>query len=195
MTPPHSFARTVTQELLLKPFFVVAVLSFILAAGAIVGAPVARAHDAVIGSTPADRAVLEEFPRAIELEFSGDPKPGFNTVAVSDEDAQKVLYSSQEPRVEGNIVTLELPDNFNPGPGNYIVGFQITSSDGHPTKGKTSFSVATADNSDVAMPDTQHNSETAVADQGKFPVWLLGVGGILVALILAAVLLINRKAR
>ncbi len=52
----------------------------VVAAVAAVGAmtlaasPAVLAHDAVIGGNPADGEVMEEFPRAIELEFSGLPR-------------------------------------------------------------------------------------------------------------------------
>lgn len=105
------------------------------------GLPHAQAHDSVIGGTPAPDERVEEFPDTIELEFSGIPQESFNTVAVSDTDSGEVLFSG-EPTVEGQSVILPVPEDMAPGPGSYTVGFQITSSDGHATRGSIAFEVA-----------------------------------------------------
>nr|WP_240394072.1 copper resistance CopC family protein [Corynebacterium lactis] len=153
------------------------------------------AHDAVLSSVPADSQVVNEFPREIELIFSGDPQANFNTVAVSDADARKVLYS-HEPTVVGNQVKLSIPEDINPGPGNYIVGFQITSSDGHSTRGKTSFSVAGEGAADAAGKKIQTQSSDAGAeDTVGIPTWAFGLGGGLIVLIAVVVIAINRKAK
>ena len=166
-----------------------------LGANAFFVAPAALAHDAVISSVPADRQVVQEFPREVVLSFSGDPKENFNTVAVSDSDAQKVLYS-HEPTVMGNQVTLPIPDDVNPGPGNYLVGFQITSSDGHSTRGKISFKVADEASADAEGKQTEVQSRDGAAeDSSAVPLWAYGLGGGLIVLIAVVVVVINRKAR
>lgn len=104
-------------------------------------APAALAHDVVVGGNPADGETLEQFPSEVVLEFSGIPKEGFNTFAISDVDSGEVLFSG-EPTVEERNVSLELPADLDPGAGEYTIGFQITSSDGHSTRGMTSFTVA-----------------------------------------------------
>lgn len=166
-----------------------------VAGASVFGAPIATAHDAVMSSTPADKQVVDEFPHKILLEFSGNPMDNFNTVAVSDADAKKVLYT-HEPEVVGNQVSLEIPENINPGPGNYIIGFQITSSDGHSTRGKTSFTVAGADAAKAAEEGTGSRNTDASADETKsVPMWAWGLGGGLIVIIAAAVIVINRKAK
>ncbi|AZA13718.1 hypothetical protein CCHOA_06595 [Corynebacterium choanae] len=104
-------------------------------------APLAFAHDVVVHATPADGAVVETFPHHIELEFSGIPQESFNTIAVSNAETHEVLFTDT-PQLTDNVVSVDLPDDLNPGSGEYIVGFQITSSDGHATRGKTTFHVA-----------------------------------------------------
>lgn len=178
---------------------------------AVLAAPPAYAHDAVIASTPGDNQVVDQFPHSISLEFSGNPRENFNTVAISDADAKKVLYT-HAPTVTGNLVSLEIPAEVNPGPGNYIIGFQITSSDGHSTRGKTSFSVtgstagnsATADGtssgqiasdeSAAASSETDTPRIGAGADGTKIPAWAYWLGGALIVIIAAVVTAINRKA-
>ncbi len=107
------------------------------------GHPLALAHDSVIGSNPQNGGVIQEFPTRLELEFSGEVQEGFNTIALSrtDGEATEVLYSG-EPEVEGRDVTLVLPEELEAAPGQYRVGFQIVSSDGHATKGMTTFEYA-----------------------------------------------------
>ncbi|MCK7636912.1 copper resistance CopC family protein [Corynebacterium pygosceleis] len=101
----------------------------------------AVAHDVVLDSTPGDGDTVDEFPGEIVLEFSGIPRDSFNTIAVSDSETSSVLFSG-EPTLDGQVVTLEVPEGTDPGPGDYTVGFQITSSDGHATRGKTTFTVS-----------------------------------------------------
>lgn len=110
------------------------------AAASIVAAAPAYAHDSVIGAAPEDKSVVSEFPDKVTLEFSGEVQDGFNTIALSREvgGQSEVVYSG-EPAVDGRYVTLDLPDNLDAEPGDYKVGFQIVSSDGHSTKGMTSF--------------------------------------------------------
>lgn len=115
----------------------------VLAAGRVTAAPLAAAHDVVIGSNPENGGVIEQFPDQIELEFSGEIQEGFNTVALSRDNngSTEVLYSG-EPTLDGRDVTLALPADIDPQPGDYKVGFQIISTDGHSTKGMTSFTYA-----------------------------------------------------
>lgn len=155
----------------------------------------AVAHDAVMSSTPGDKQVLDEFPHHVSLKFSGNPKNNFNTVAISDADAKKVLYS-HEPEVVGNEVSLDIPEDINPGPGNYIIGFQITSSDGHSTRGKTTFSVADPDAVDATEVGAESRQTGAHAEETKsIPLWAYGLGGGLIVIIAAVVIVINRKAK
>lgn len=103
-------------------------------------APGAQAHDVVLQSNPVNGGVVEEFPAEIALEFSGEVQEGFNTIALSraEGDSVDVLFSG-EPEVAGRDVTITVPGDLDPEPGEYKVGFQIVSSDGHSTKGMTTF--------------------------------------------------------
>lgn len=103
--------------------------------------PAANAHDVVMKANPADKSTVAEFPREIKLEFSGIPKDSFNTIALSNQDTGEVLFT-ESPKLDQQWVTVQVPDSVQPGPGKYKVGFQITSSDGHATRGMTTFEVA-----------------------------------------------------
>lgn len=164
----------------------------VLAAGAVAapavtgaGAPTAYAHDSVIHSEPPNGGTVDEFPRVIHLVFSGEPKPNFNTVAVSDQASKEVLFT-QEPELDGRNVVVEVPENINPGPGSYLVGFQITSSDGHSTRGMVTFAVG--DGHSVAPGPGAEQDPTAGEDStGGVPVWAYVAGGVLAALVIAVV--------
>lgn len=134
-----------------------------IAAASVVAAAPAYAHDSVIRANPEDKSVVSEFPDAVTLEFSGEVQDGFNTIAISREvgGQSEVLYSG-EPEVDGRYVTLDLPDDVNAQPGDYKVGFQIVSSDGHSTKGMTSFSFDQA--------GAEGGSAASAADANKDPV-------------------------
>ncbi|AWB84132.1 copper resistance CopC family protein [Corynebacterium liangguodongii] len=125
----------------------------------------ALAHDAVIGGNPADGAVVEAFPGELTLEFSGHVQEGFNTFALTHAGSSEVVYSG-EPTVEGQFVTLDLPDDvaakLADQPGDYTIGYQIVSSDGHATKGMTSFTYEPASAGAQA-------SETAAGQQSPAP--------------------------
>lgn len=122
-------------------------------------APDATAHDAVVGGVPADGEVVSEFPDQLELTFSDQVQDGFNTFALSNSDTGEVVYSGQ-PTVEGRNVTLDLPADLEATPGSYRIGFQIISSDGHSTKGMTSFTYEPAARAEQAS-ETPGESEAA----------------------------------
>ena len=130
--------------------------------------PQAQAHDAVVASTPADGAVVASFPREFELEFSGIPQQSFNTVAVSDAQSGEVLFTV-EPTLDQQFVRFETPADVQPEAGEYIIGFQITSSDGHATRGKLRFTVSGSDASASSSSGSQQQpaSSPDQADAGN----------------------------
>ncbi len=171
-----------------------------------VNLPKASAHDAVIQSDPADGAQLEEFPSEFTLTFSGEPRDSYNTVAVSDTDSNEVLFTT-EPEINGNLVTFSTPSDVNPGAGSYLIGFQITSSDGHATRGGVSFSVlgdGATSNEAEQNQDSQNSTETTAqqADDVETPaertfaswVWFV-IAGVVIAVIAVIVgaRIANRK--
>ncbi|KQB85450.1 copper resistance CopC family protein [Corynebacterium oculi] len=147
------------------------------AVGALYPEP-ARAHDSVIAATPEDGGTVEEFPRGIVLTFSGIPKDTFNTLAVSNTETNEVLFS-QEPTLDGQDVSVTVPEDVNPGPGQYTVGFQITSSDGHATRGKTTFSVAGGDAEAGASASEENEQEENSSLLSGPLAWIVGALGVL----------------
>lgn len=60
---------------------------------------------------------------------------------MSDKTSGDVLFDAT-PTIDGRNLTVEVPQDVEPGDGDYQVGFRITSSDGHSTLGSVPFSVA-----------------------------------------------------
>lgn len=189
--------------MIISPMLPRRVLATVVAVGAltVVATPVALAHDSVIGGNPADGEVVEEFPRRIELEFSGLPQEGFSTVAITDQDSGDLLFSG-EPTIDGRLVTLDLPAGVSGGPGDYTVGFQILSSDGHATRSATTFTVAgdaqtaaTTTGTD-ARPGEETTAAESTAEEDTSvvsnPIVLILAGLALIGVIAAVLVLILR---
>lgn len=186
----------------------------VVAAGAVslvigLSAPLAAAHDSVIGGNVVGDAPLEEFPREITLEFSGIPRDDFNTFAVSDTTSGDVLFDAT-PTIDGRNLTIEVPQDIEPGDGEYQVGFRITSSDGHSTLGSVPFSVASGatraetDNGSSGasgQSDADAAAEDGGAEDSQDPLsslpaaakWIIGIGAVLV--VGAAVFAFGAKTR
>lgn len=118
---------------------------------------VASAHDVVLSSTPADGATVTSFPRTITLEFSAIPKDKFNTFAISNAETGEILYTATPDR-DKQMMSITLPDTLHPGDGSYILGYQITSSDGHATRGKLGFTVESSAQSSHGVQATSEAS-------------------------------------
>ncbi|MGV0420949.1 copper resistance CopC family protein [Corynebacterium simulans] len=163
-------------------------------------APAALAHDSVIGGNVVSDSPLQEFPEEITLEFSAVPRDDFNTFAVTDTKTGEVLFDA-EPEIEQRELTIEVPDDVKPGPGEYQVGFQITSSDGHATRGSVPFSVAgsadgaagDAADGDDANDDAAKQDETNSEGLPPAALWALGIVGVLA--IVAVVIMAGAKMR
>lgn len=154
----------------------------------------AHAHDVVVRSNPADGSTVQQAPRQLELEFSGIPKDTFNTVALSNQQTGEVLFSAT-PQLDNQIIRVDIPADIQLAPGDYKVGFQITSSDGHATRGMTTFTLA----GDVSTTPT---SEEMVASSSEAPysnqqfLYML-IGGLvaLVAIVVGIVLAVSRRKK
>ncbi|MDK8794536.1 copper resistance protein CopC [Corynebacterium sp. MSK041] len=162
----------------------------------VAGAPAALAHDSVIDADPGVDAIVTEFPTELVLVFSGIPRDGFNTIALSRMDTNEVLFSG-EPTVDRQNVSIDVPEGLDPEPGQYRIGFQITSSDGHATKGMTQFTYqppgttveAEASDEGEGKPDKAQQNADEPQDiiGGYIWVWILFgvvlVGGAVIALL------------
>lgn len=176
-------------------------------------APVALAHDSVIGGTVTEGDVLDEFPEEITLEFSGIPREGFNNFAITDQDSGELLFS-EEPEINDRELTITTPDDQELGDGSYLLGFQITSSDGHSTRGGVSFSAEGADDAVAAgsaetesAEETSESAAAADSEETSTPTsveeategmsnttkWVLAGVGVLAVVAVLAVMLVKRR--
>ncbi|MEU5790910.1 copper resistance CopC family protein [Micromonospora purpureochromogenes] len=107
----------------------------------------AAAHNSLTGSDPADGARVAAAPARIELRFLSRVDPATTKITVVGPD--NVPAAGAAPRFVGSRVAVP----FKPGKaGLYIVGYQLSSSDGHPVKGEVRFTLTTGTPADPASP-------------------------------------------
>ncbi|MGB2567987.1 copper resistance CopC family protein [Micromonospora citrea] len=163
----------------------------------------ALAHNSLTGSNPADGARVASAPARIELRFLSKPDPATTKITVVGPGS--VPAAGGAPSFTGSRVSVP----FAAGPaGEYTVGYQLASSDGHPVKGTVRFTLTTGVSSTPsaggtptasAPPTTAAPVTTAVpttaseTDDDGAPVWpwLLGAGVLVAA---GAALLLRRRA-
>lgn len=139
----------------------------------------ALAHDVVLKSNPEANSTVDHLPEKLVLEFSGEPQDGFNTLALSRDG--EVLFRG-EPKADGRELSLDVPPDVQAEKenGKYIVGYQITSSDGHSTRGSVEFTLQ-AEGGDNNSDTGSEPKEGAQGEQSpSVPSWLLPLGGIVV---------------
>lgn len=163
----------------------------------VIGPTPAQAHDVVVKSEPGNGATVHQAPRELMLEFSGIPKDSFNTVALSKEDTGEVLFTAT-PQLDNQILRVSVPQDVTLTPGAYKVGFQITSSDGHATRGMTQFTLAEdSKNVGTTAPSGEFvpsSSENPYPNE-VYLYGLIGIGLAVIALVVGAVVAISRKKK
>lgn len=120
-------------------------------------APAAQAHNVLIGSDPQDGARLAAAPSRVTLTFDQPVRADFAKIAVTGPDGAR--YEDGEVTVRGDDVGVSLRGH---GPaGEYVIGYQIVSNDGHPVIGKLTFT--------VTAPGAPATSPAAEAAPGSLP--------------------------
>ena len=122
--------------------------------GSLFAAAPALAHDELVATTPSAGETVTAPPTSIGLEFSQEMYPEGTFAEVRGEDG--VDYADGTPTVEGTIVTIPLKTGLPNGV--YTVNWQITSSDGHPTQGDWTFTLA-AEQAPVTDPATDPSTD------------------------------------
>ena len=170
-----------------------------------VAAP-ASAHDTIVSSTPAADSQLTTAPTEVVLTFSNnlislDENSG-TAMTVADESGED--WVAGEPTITADSVTVPLAEGMPNGA--YTVTWQVVSSDGHPTSGEYSFSLAapeapaepSATATESTAPDqSAEPSQTAEsaepAETASWPL-LIGLGAaLLVAIVVFIVILVRRR--
>ncbi|GAA3067078.1 copper resistance CopC family protein [Streptosporangium carneum] len=108
----------------------------------------AQAHNVLIGSDPAEGASLAEGPRTITLTFDQTVRQGFAQISVTGPDGTR--WEDGKTTVDGAKVSVAVRPL---GPaGQYVAGYRIMSSDGHPVAGKVTFTLTAAGTGAAAQP-------------------------------------------
>lgn len=117
----------------------------------------ALAHTTLIGSDPADGAVLTAAPTTVTLTFD-DPLADFEPVlTVTGPDG--VTYQSGSPTVDGTRLSNAV--NALPVAGTYTVAYRVVSDDGHPVEGTLSFTLAAQAIAPAPAPATSTGTSPA----------------------------------
>ncbi|MEV4483431.1 copper resistance CopC family protein [Micromonospora coxensis] len=167
----------------------------------------ALAHNSLTGSNPADGARVASAPARIELRFLSKPDPATTKITVVGPGSEPAAGGA--PSFTGSRVSVP----FAAGPaGEYTIGYQLASSDGHPVKGTVKFTLTTGASAApsaggtptastppvttapaTSAPATVDPTAAADTDDDGAPVWpwLLGAGVLIAA---GAALLLRRRA-
>jgi methionine-rich copper-binding protein CopC len=142
--------------------------SLVLAAAAIltVASP-ASAHADLASTDPAAGAALAALPAEITLTFTEAPLTRTGLTVVHVTDAAGRSLTAGDPRVEGVDVTQRLAGR---AAGPIDVSYRVVTSDGHPTTGEYTFTVAGTAPTATATP-TPTYTPPAVVEQGVVPTW------------------------
>lgn len=158
----------------------VAVLAFLLLA---VSAP-AQAHTDLVGSSPAENALIPLTTDRLVLAFSEDVVPVGSQVVVRDRRGAEVTLG--EPGRAGNslVVRLHLVE-----PGRHVVSYRVVGADGHPVIGGYAFRAVGAAAAAAGKPVISELDRAAPAQvdagvrQGGAVRWLLPATGMVLVLI------------
>lgn len=127
--------------------------ALVLAAGALALASPAAAHDALVGTDPADGAVLDEAPTQVVLTFAAEQAGVGAEVVVTGPDGTS--WSDGAPAVSGRTVTQPLTGGMPDGA--YTVAWRSVAGDGHPVTGAFTF--------DLDAPDAEGESDAPTAEE------------------------------
>ena len=116
--------------------FRLAATGLVVLCAVVAGAGPAAAHAQLIGTDPADGAVLEEAPEAVTLSFNEPVRLTDREITVYDAAGRAI---ESEATSSGTDVVVDLPDD--PGRGTFVVAWFVLSGDGHPISGSLTFSV------------------------------------------------------
>ena len=105
-----------------------------------IGVGPAQAHNQLISSDPADGARLDAAPSRVTLEFDQPARQGYAEISVIGPGGGR--FESGDASVRGAKVSMGLKELG--AAGQYLVGYRVLSSDGHPITGKLTFTLTVA---------------------------------------------------
>lgn len=147
----------------------------------------AFAHDELIGTDPAEGAVVETLPGSLTLTFSGVLLTGDGATEIAVTDSTGTDLTSAPPVVDGVRVTQQLS---GAPEGTVQVAWRVVSSDGHPISGQYSFSVG--ESGSQTPPSTEPSPAPGDSGADLAPLWI-AVGVVVVAGAVIGLLLARRR--
>lgn len=158
--------------------------------GGAAGLPAASAHSVLLSSDPADGSTPTTAPREVTLTFNEEVNPDFATVTVLD--GAKRNHAEGAPKVTGEKVTAAV-DTLPVG--QYTIGYRVTSADGHVVQGSSHFAVGDAGSASPVAPQNPAGEEQDEQSSSGSSTALWVIGGLVVLLGVAALVLLRRKPR
>lgn len=141
----------------------------------LMSAPVALAHDDVVGTSPSNGAQLATAPDEVRIEFSPDASPRSGTTSIAGPKGN--TYQAGESRIDGT--TLVVPMRSITAAGRYTVDFRTTSSDGHPVTGTITFELVEQTTSETtAAPTSATPPATEATDSAPLWPWVIVAGAV-----------------
>ncbi|HWE89678.1 MAG TPA: copper resistance CopC family protein, partial [Pseudonocardiaceae bacterium] len=139
----------------------------------------AHAHNVLVGSDPAQGAVLTTGPSTVKFDFNAPVENGPNVITVIGP-GNTHWEKTENATAYGNSVSTPVAPL---GPaGVYTVAYRIISADGHPVEGEITFSLSQAGTGTPVPQST--GTQASSSGGGGVPIWvwlviaavLLGVG-------------------
>lgn len=187
----------------LSGFAALAAFLFAVCAGLLLSAPPAAAHDELTGSVPADGAVVDAAPEAVELTFSNTPAAIGSEVRVLAEDGTN--WADGDVRILDNTATQRLRDGAPAGV--YTVQWRVVSSDAHPIEGTFGFTAGAAAGAGTVPASEAAEQPSEPAESPQTPVlnqgedtgfsWQVAVPAavVLIAVAVLIALVVRRRLR
>jgi methionine-rich copper-binding protein CopC len=169
--------------------------------GVLLGAQLpAGAHNSLVSSSPKNRAVLDRAPAEVGLKFLARLDPVTTKVTLTDPAGASAAAGTA--RYNGSTVVQPLRPTVA---GLYTVGYEVASSDGHPIRGKVTFTLTAAavpspspSPSPTAHPASAPSPSVVASPAGNTesnPWWPWALGGAVVLAAIAAGSMLIRRPR
>lgn len=130
----------------------------LFATGALILAPSALAHDALVSTNPSADSTVTATPSSIDLTFSESVMKVGNQVAIKAPNGEQTKAT---PTVTGSKVSVPFKAAGN---GAYAVTWRVTSSDGHPVSGTFNFTLKDSKNTASAASTATKSAGTATQE-------------------------------
>ncbi|MCF8588423.1 copper resistance CopC family protein [Gordonia liuliyuniae] len=156
------------------------VIAIVALLGGVVAGP-ASAHSSRTGASPEDGASLSTAPDRVTLTFNEDLQEAYATLKVVGPDNH--FWQKGEPTIDGRDISVAI-DGLGPA-GEYKVNYRVTSADGHPVQGQTTFTLTEAGNG-VAGPAVPADYEAPSESEGGIKAWYIVVPVVVIVLLIGA---------